>query len=242
VKGYELQAGYGTKGIVMALVGIVAVIAVFFVLESKTAETIKIAAILSLSGPGSDMVDLRDSMIMAVDEINSWGGVNGNKIELMVGDSKTNPEEAKKVFKKIEAAHHPLLYVSTHSSVGMALAPLAAENKVVLVGLVATAPRLTAQNEWIFRFFPTAEVEVRPILSILHRLKVKKLGILYLNDEFGSSVCRVIREGFEKADGTVKIDAFDPEEVDYKKHITKLKDMEAIYMVGFATHLKNGFR
>jgi len=41
---------------------------------------------------------------------------------------------------------------------------------------------------------------------------------------------------------TVKSEAFEPKEVDYKEQIAKLKDMEAIYAVGFESRLKNVFR
>jgi ABC-type branched-subunit amino acid transport system substrate-binding protein len=49
-------------------------------------------------------------------------------MELIIEDSKSNKEEGKKAFNRIEASHHPVLCVSTTSSVSMALAPLAEEN------------------------------------------------------------------------------------------------------------------
>lgn len=85
-------------------------------------------------------------MILAVDEINSWGGVNRREMELIIEDSETNPEEGKKAFHKLETAHHPVLYVSTTSSVSMALGPLAEKNKIILVGLETTTPELTKKG------------------------------------------------------------------------------------------------
>ena len=181
-------------------------------------------------------------MILAVDEINSWGGVNGREMELIIEDSKTNPEEGKKAFHKIEAAHHPVLYVSTTSSVSMALGPLAEKNKVVLVGLVVTTPELTKQKEWIFRYYLSAENEVSPILSVLERLKVKKLGILYLNDSFGRSIFELLKEKFERNGGTVTYEKFETNTSDFKKKITQLKNMEAIYTVGFVYHYSDILR
>jgi len=80
-------------------------------------ETIKIAAVLSLTGPGQySGVEVRDGMLLVVDEINSRGGINGKEIELIIEDHKTNPEEGKEAFDKIERTHHPVLYLSTQSS------------------------------------------------------------------------------------------------------------------------------
>ena len=94
---------------------VTAVICLFTTTCSFKKETIKIGAIISLTGASSHLVEVRDGMMPAVDEINEWGGVNGKKLELIVEDSKSDPEEAKKAFEKIESTYHPLLYVSTNS-------------------------------------------------------------------------------------------------------------------------------
>lgn len=242
-KIFKKQAGFGRIKIIIAVVVVVAALAVFFMLQIVKSETIKIGAVLSLSGPGcSEGQGVRDGMILAVDEINSWGGINGRKMELIIEDSKTNPQEGKEAFNKIETTQHPLLYVSTLSVVSMALAPLTEENEVVLVGLVASTPKLTEQNDWVFRYYPTAEAQALPILSILRDLKVERLGIFYLNDEYGKSVFEIVKKEFEANDGTVRSEAFEANELDYKGHIAKLKDMEAICPIGFPPHFKNVFK
>ena len=68
------KAAFGTKGIIITAVVLVAVLAVFFILKSKKQEPIKIGAVLTLSGPGEHYgKEIRDAMLLAVDEINSWG-------------------------------------------------------------------------------------------------------------------------------------------------------------------------
>ncbi|MBW2038545.1 MAG: ABC transporter substrate-binding protein [Deltaproteobacteria bacterium] len=220
---------------------VIAAIVIFFM--SQAEKAIKIGAVLSISGPASYVgEEVKGGMLLAVDEINSWGGINGKKIELIIGDSKTSTQKGEEAFSKIEATHHPVLYVSTLSSVSMALAPLAEENEVVLVGLVVTNPKLTEQNEWVFRYYATAEAEVPPILSMLEELKVKKLGILYLNDDYGTSVFELLKKEFERTGGIVRGKTFEAKDSDFKKQIAKLKDMEAIYSVGFDSNLKNVFK
>ncbi len=241
-KFFKKQAGFGKMGIIIAAIVVVAVVAIFFVLKAERKETIKIGAIIPFSGPAAHHVDVMDAMFLAADEINSWGGINGRKIEFIIEDSKTNKEEGKKAFNRIEAAYHPVLYISTTGSVSMALAPLAEKNEVVLVGLVVTTPKLTKQRKWVFRYFATVRSEVQPILYILSDLKVKKLGILYQNDEYGTPIYESLEREFKRNGGTVRSEAFNPEKFDYKKQITNLKDMEAIYAVCFAPHLKNVFR
>ena len=75
---------------------------------------------------------------MAVDEINSRGGINGRPIELIIVDNESNPEKAKKDFLEIEETHAPLMYISSLSSISTAVAPLAEEREVVVM-IFATA-------------------------------------------------------------------------------------------------------
>lgn len=124
----------------------------------------------------------------------------------------------------------------------MALAPLAEENRVVLVGLVVTTPKLAKQNEWVFRYYSSAEGEVPPILSILQKLRLKNLGILYLNDAYGTSVYKLLKKEFERNGGTARSEAFEPKESDLKEQIANLKDMRAIYTVGFPSNLKTVYK
>ena len=236
------EAGFKRTGIIIAVFIIAAVIAAFFMLQGKKEEPIKIGAIISLSGPASNLSDVRDGIILAADEINSRGGVNGRKIEFIIEDSKTNPQEGKEAFNRIEETHHPVLYVSTLSHVSMALSPLAEQNEVVLVGLVVGNPILTKQKKWVFKYYSSVETEVPPIIYILHELKIEKLGILYSNDEYGISFFKLLKEEFEKDGGIIKSKAFDIKDFDFREEIEILRDMEAIYTVGYPKHIAGAFR
>ena len=159
----------------ISLVSIWVVLSIGLGACTKKKKPIKIGAILSLSGVEPSVGhNVKDGMLMAIDEVNSWGGVNGRQLELIIEDSRSDPESGKLAFSKLESDHQPQFYVSILSSVSVAVAPLAARNEVVLIGLVATAPKLTKQNEWVFRYYPTALDEVPPIISLLKDLKVKK--------------------------------------------------------------------
>ncbi len=234
------QAGFNVIGIIIAVV-VVIVLAIFFVLLETKEEPIKIGAIISLSGPASNLVDVRDGMNLAADEVNSRGGVNGRKIELIIADSKTKLQESKEAFNRIEATHHPIIYISTLSYVSTALRPLAEKNKVALIGLVIGNPTFARKKKWIFRYYSSAETEVPPIMYILHNLKIKKLGILYSNDEYGLAFFTLLKEKFENKGGLVKSEAFDIQDFDFREEIGMLRDMKAIYAVGFPKHLSEAF-
>ncbi len=122
----------------------------FFFDEIVDRESIKIGVTLSETGPGSGFgIENRDGMLMAVDEINSRGGINGRPIELIILDNETNQEKAKKDFLEIEETHAPLMYISSLSTITAAVSPLAEEHEVVLMAIGATATNLTVEKKWI---------------------------------------------------------------------------------------------
>jgi branched-chain amino acid transport system substrate-binding protein len=195
------------------------------------AAPIKIGAILALSGnSGVQGQNIRDGLQLAVDDVNKRGGVNGSRIELIVEDSKTDPQTGVDCFTRIEAAKHPLFYLSYVSSVGLAIAPLAEEKHVMLVGLVTTALDFTRGRDWVFRYWPLGQAYIPPLLRMLQDLKVKKLGVLYQNDEFGKDQVALMNKAFSSAGGTVASQSIEMKDTDYRAKISALKDQEALYL------------
>ncbi|MDY7030667.1 MAG: ABC transporter substrate-binding protein [Thermodesulfobacteriota bacterium] len=206
-------------------------------------ETIKIGAILPLTGVGERIgIEARDGMLLAVDGINSRKGINGRKIQLIFEDSKTDPQEGKRAFHRIEKTHRPLFYVSVLSTISMAVASLSEENRVVLFGIITATTVFTKKKEWVFRYYHTAELDARSLLSILQELRVKNLGIIYINDEYGVSVLERVRKEFQAKGGIIRSESFKTREVDYKGQIEKLKDLEAICFIGFVPHIQKAFK
>jgi branched-chain amino acid transport system substrate-binding protein len=103
---------------------------------AAAADTIRFGAIFQATGnnaaPGQYV---RDGILLAVQEINKRGGLNGSKLEIAFADSGSDPQTASDAFNRLENSLHPLMYLSYSSNVGMALAPLAEENHVVVLGL-----------------------------------------------------------------------------------------------------------
>ncbi|MBU0909509.1 MAG: ABC transporter substrate-binding protein [Proteobacteria bacterium] len=206
-------------------------------------QPVRIGAILSLSGTGSHLVDVRDAMVMAAEEVNAQGGIDNRKIELIVEDSKSSPVEAEKIFLRLEEQEKPpLLYVSTLSSVGMALAPLAARHQVVLMGLVTSAPQFAEQGKWVFRDYTNSQEETRVAQRILDTLKVRQLGIVHLDDPYGNSVAKLLGQSFAATGGSVTAVAFAYDVTDLTPQIETVRTMQAVYVVGLVGHIRLAIR
>jgi ABC-type branched-subunit amino acid transport system substrate-binding protein len=230
------------KGFIQRI-GVTVAIAAFVTLGAPAispADTIRIGAILSLTGnnaaPGQYV---HDGILLAVQEINKRGGVNGNKLEVTFADSGSDAQTTTSAFHKMEASLHPLLYVSYSSNVGTALAPLAETNHVVLVGLVTAAIDFTIGREWVFRYWPLGPGYITPLLRVLQSLRVRQLGIIYQNDEFGTEQQALMTKGFSEAGGSVLVQSFELKDTDYRRQISALKQQQAIYIAGSGAQLLN---
>ena len=227
------NAGSGRLSIIILVACAGMLLVIYGWLSYKNEEVIKIGLIIPLSGPASQHKVVADAVRLAAEEVNSSGGIDGRRLELIIKDSQSDKEEGKKAFNEMETGEKPLLYISTTSAVSSALAPLAEEHQVVLVGLVVAAPKFTDLKRWIFKYYVSAEHEAKPIMSILKQLNVKRLGILYQDDKFGVSHQEIVKDAFEKTGGEVISEPFLAKTTDFKKQIAALKDTEAVYIAGF---------
>jgi len=205
-----------------------------------TADPLRIGAILSLTGNNAAQGQyVRDGILLAMDEINKRGGLNGSKVDLVIADSKSDPKAAVDAFRAMEAAQHPLMYISYSTGAGTALAPIAEASHVALIGLVTTAIDFTKGRDWVFRYWPLGPAYITPLLHILQDLKVKNLGIVYQNDDFGKEQQKLMSAGFSATGGGTIAQAFELKDTDFQRQIAAVKDKEAIYIAGSGASLLN---
>jgi len=204
------------------------------------ADTIRVGAILgSIGNNAAPAQYVHDGIMLAAEEINKRGGVNGSRVEVTFAESGSDPQSVSAAFNKMEVGLHPLFYLSYSTNVGMALAPLAEKGQVVLVGLVTAAVDFTRGKDWIFRYWPLGPAYITPLLQILQDLKVKKLGVIYQKDDFGKEQQALMTKAFLTTGGSALIQPFELQDTDVRPQIAALKSQEAIYVAASGAQLLN---
>jgi branched-chain amino acid transport system substrate-binding protein len=204
---------------------------------------LRIGAILPLTGSAAaNGQSMRDGILLAVEEINKRGGINGGKIEVALEDSKADPQTAVEVLNRMELTRPPLFYLTFLSRVGVALGPVTDEKNVVLVGLSTSAPAFTQGRELVYQYWPTVQADMPPLLRILKDLNVKKLGIIYSNEEFGVAEQKLAASAFSDSGGVAAIQSFEPAESDFHRQLEVLKDQDAIFVATFGANIINTIR
>ncbi len=227
-------------------IGIAAAMAVCVAMGApvpSAADTLKIGVIIPLTGnSAANGQSTRDGILLAVDQINKRGGVNGAKIEAVIADSKSDPQGGVEAFDTMEASRPPLFYISALSSVGVALAPLVDAKKVVLVGISTSARAFTQGHDMVYRDFPLTQTEISPLLRILKDLKVRKLGIIYSSEEYGTEINGDLKKNFEDIGGIAASQSILLTDKDVSRQIEQLKGQQAIVVATLGASLTNAVR
>ena len=131
--------------------------------SSKPDNTLRIGAILPLTGTASENGQFQKQGIdLAVDEINQTGGIEGQKLEVVYGDSKNEAKEGISLFTRLSDVDKVPAVICTMSGISAPLSSYVAglpQHNTVLFATVASAPGLAKKSDWVFRSFVTSDVE-----------------------------------------------------------------------------------
>jgi len=208
------------------LLGIILVLGCFCGVAA--AAEIKIGVAEVLTGNAAQYgVPIRKGFELAVGELNGTGGINGNKIELVIEDEQGKKEEAINVFKKLIFQDKVLmLFGPTLSNSAQASDPVAQAGKVVVFGTSNTADGITSIGNYVFRNSVT-EADILPVtLKVAaQETGLKKVAVLFGNDDIFT---KSGYDNFVKALQALKIpvattETFAKGDVDFKPQLTKIK-------------------
>src|SRR5207302_1255738 len=107
----------------------------------------------SLTGPQATFgQSTHNGIMMAVDEVNAAGGINGRKIKVLTEDDQSKSEEASTAVTKLISQNGVLAVLGeVASSNSIAGADVCQSNKVPMITPSSTNPQVTRKGDYIFR-------------------------------------------------------------------------------------------
>ena len=133
---------------------LVFLVASFFGSAQSDQNPIKLGAMFISSGPlGGYGINGQRAITMALEEINSSGGLLGRKLELVFGDTKLKPDVAVELAEKfINEDKVDFLMGPTSSAVALSLSEVARKHKKILINTQAATHVLTGAkfNPYLF--------------------------------------------------------------------------------------------
>jgi branched-chain amino acid transport system substrate-binding protein len=210
----------------LKLMAVAACIIALSAVPAAAAGSIKVGAILSVSGPASFLgAPEAKTLEMLVADINAKGGVNGTKIELIVKDSGGTPEKAISFAKQLidEEKVFAIIGPST-SGESMAIKNIAEEGKTILLSCAAAEVIVNPVAKYVFK---TPQMDKHAVIRIFQQMKkmgITKIGVLSSNTGFGKAG----KEQLEKLapENGIQIvisEVYDKAATDLTAEVTKVK-------------------
>ena len=207
----------------IALVGALAVAA-------PAAEPIKIGAFFALSGPAAPIgTPTKLVAEMVVKKINQEGGINGRPIELVVGDTESDPAKAATIAKKFIFSDKVAAIIGpTSTGEGMQVKKIVEEAGVPTFMTVGGDPPImkeTGPFTYVFKSPQRSSTAVKKLYGYLKEKKLTKVALLTASDPFGKDGAVWLKKLAPDFGVTfVAEESFGPKDTDMTPQLTKIKN------------------
>jgi branched-chain amino acid transport system substrate-binding protein len=220
-----------------SLIIVAVALTVSFMLGSSlcySSEPIKIAGIFALTGRAAHIgTAQRDAVLIAIDEVNQQGGINGRMLEMVMEDTESNPTKAVMALKKVLEAEDVVAIIGpTLTGTAMAMRGFIEKEKIpafmhsggdviLLAPLDKNDPK--SMPKWTFKSPYKAADAMGKICEYMNRHGIKKIGFIYSNEGFGKDGLRNVNVQAPKYGvEVVAEEAFQPKDVDMTAQLTRI--------------------
>lgn len=175
---------------------------------------------------------------LAVQEINSEGGIQGQRLFVVYEDSKADPKDGVSAFQKLITVNKvPAVLGAMSSSVTLAIAPIAEKRRVVLLSPASSAPAITSAGDYIFRNCYSDSYEGRKMAQYVHNeTEHRKIAIVHINNDYGVGLAHAFANEFSRLGfKVVATELYDFGATDFRSQITKIQNVraDAVYLIGY---------
>ena len=159
--------------------------------SADAADKIKIGFNAPLTGfAASDGKSSSEGAKLAVEQINSAGGINGRMLELVIYDDQAKPAQAIPIANKLIGQDKVVIGVSgSYSGPTRAAAGVFQESGIPYIAAYAIHPDITRAGNYVFRTSFLGEVQGRGGAKLVGDLLGKKrVVVITLQNDFGKSL------------------------------------------------------
>jgi branched-chain amino acid transport system substrate-binding protein len=184
-------------------------------------------------------VSTHNGIMLALDEINGAGGVNGRKIRVISEDDQSKAEEAANAVTKLISQDNVIAIIGeVASSSSLAAAPICQTNKVPMITPSSTNPKVTEVGDYIFRMCFIDPYQGEAMANFLSKQAgMKKAAILIDNkSDYSTGLAAFFERTFVANGGQIVAKAsYAQGDSDFRSQLTNIKSSnpEVIFVPGY---------
>ncbi len=169
-------------------------------------KPIRIGFVGGLSGRVADLgIAGRNGVILAVEEINRNGGINGRRIDLLIRDDQQKPEVAQAVVT--ELLHTGAVAIIGHmtSSMSISTVPLMNQAQIVMLSPTTTTTELSGIDDYFLRVLAATNINAAYVADYLAKTGIGTVAAIYdkRNLSYTGSWLRNFSSAFEQSGGKI---------------------------------------
>ncbi|WP_160882599.1 branched-chain amino acid ABC transporter substrate-binding protein [Microvirga makkahensis] len=209
--------------------------------SSAASAQIKIGVAGPITGANAAFgAQLKNGVEQAVADINAAGGINGQKLELVVGDDVADPKQGVSVANKFAAEGVKFVVGHFNSGVSIPASSVYEEAGIVMVSPASTNPTFTDRGMWN-TFRTCGRDDQQGLVAgtyLANNFKGKKVAIVHDKTPYGKGLADETQKAMNaKGLKEVAYEGINPGEKDYSALVSKLKQagVDVVYFGGLHT-------
>ncbi len=147
----------------------------------KDKTPIKIGLVAGLSGRMSELGGAeRSGALLAVEEINAAGGIQGRRVELIIKDDRNDPDIALQVDKELIEEGVAAIIGHATSTMSLAVTSFINQQNMLMISPTTSTMRLSGRDDFFIRITPVSDAEMKALAGVAaQHLNVKTVGVIY---------------------------------------------------------------
>lgn len=199
--------------------------------SSTAMAQVKVGVINSLSGNFAAFGQRYNTgMQVALEEINAKGGINGQKLELITQDDRSDAQSALAAVESLNKQGVPLIIGSYASGITGPMSKVATRQKIPLIVLGSADDSITKPgSDWVFRAKHNSTIVANAYFDYFDNLRksnpdLKKIAVMYGNGAWPTSVSEEgLRQAEKRGYEVIGKQAYDQGTTDFRPILNKFR-------------------
>jgi len=200
----------------------------------QASAQIKIGAVLSVTGPASFLGDPeKKTLEIYVEEINAKGGVNGQKIQLVVYDDGGSAESARTFATRLVEEDKIVAMVGgSTTGATLAMIPVFEDANIPFISLAGAIQIVEPVRKWVFKTPHTDKMACEKIFADLKSRKLTTIAMISGTDAFGKSMRDQCVAVAPKAGIKIALEeSYGPRDSDMTPQLTNIRNNASVQAV-----------
>lgn len=208
-------------------------------LALPAAAEIRIGASVSATGPAAFLGDPEAKTLeMLVHDLNEAGGIDGEKVALVLYDDGGDPNKARTFATRLVEDDEVVAIIGgTTTGTSMSILAVAEDAEVPFISLAGAIDIIDPVKRWTFKTPHTDRMACQKIFEDMQARGITKIGMISGTDGFGASMqaqCKSVVGDYDIE--IVADETYQPTDADMTAQLTKLRNtagIEAVLNPGF---------